>query len=89
MFGESKLLHYDLKKILVKNNSKILFLDIRLPLWGTASNSNIEILQKYQNKVLRAVVNVPWYISNKILHTDLKVPTIRDLNYKIQRQLHR
>jgi hypothetical protein len=31
-----------------------------LPLWGTASNSNIEILQKYQN-VLRAIVNSPLY----------------------------
>jgi len=30
-----------------------------IPLWGTASNSNIEILQRYQNKVLRAIVNAP------------------------------
>jgi hypothetical protein len=49
-----------------------------IPLWGTASTSNIEILQRYQNKVLRATVNSPWYISNKVLHTDLKVPTIRE-----------
>jgi hypothetical protein len=42
-----------------------------IPLWGTASNSNIEILQRYQNIVLRATVNAPWYISNKVLHTDL------------------
>jgi hypothetical protein len=47
-----------------------------IPLWGTASNSKIEILQRYQNKVLRAIVNAPWYISNKVLHADLKVPTI-------------
>jgi hypothetical protein len=43
-----------------------------------ASNSNIEILQIYQNKVLRATVNALWYISNKVLHSDLKVPTIRE-----------
>jgi hypothetical protein len=49
-----------------------------IPLWGTASNSNIEILQRYQNKVIRAIVNFPWYISNKVLHTDLKVPIIRE-----------
>jgi hypothetical protein len=47
-----------------------------IPLWGTASNSNIEILQRYQNKVLRAIVDAPWYISSKVLPTDLKVPTI-------------
>jgi hypothetical protein len=32
-----------------------------IPLWGTASNSNIEILQRYQNKVLRAIVNAQWF----------------------------
>jgi hypothetical protein len=49
-----------------------------IPLWGTASKPNIEISQRYQNKVLRATVNSPWYISNKVLHSDLKVPTIRE-----------
>jgi len=53
-----------------------------VPLWGTASNSNIEILQRYQNKVLRAKVNVPWFISNKLLYTDLKGPTIREVQYR-------
>jgi hypothetical protein len=47
-------------------------------LWGTASNSNIEILQRYQNEVLRATENALRYISNKALHTDLKLPTIRE-----------
>jgi hypothetical protein len=36
------------------------------------------MLQRYQNKVLRAIVNAPWYTSNKVLHTDLNVPTIRE-----------
>jgi len=29
-------------------------------------------------KVLRAIVNALWYISNKVLHADFKVPTIRE-----------
>jgi hypothetical protein len=56
----------------------MIFWTYGVPLWSTASNSNIEILQRYQNKVLRATVNAPWYISNKVLHTDLKVPTIKE-----------
>jgi len=32
-----------------------------IPLWGTASHSNIEILQRFQNKVLRTITNAPWY----------------------------
>jgi len=42
-----------------------------IPLWGTASHSNIEILQRFQNKALRTMVNDPWYIPNKLLHTGL------------------
>jgi hypothetical protein len=49
-----------------------------VPLWGKASNSNIEILQRYQNKVLRAIVSAPWYVPNKVTHADLTVPTIRE-----------
>jgi hypothetical protein len=49
-----------------------------ITLWGTASNSSIEILQIYRNKVPRAIVNAPWYISNKIILGALKVPTIRE-----------
>jgi hypothetical protein len=49
-----------------------------IPLCGTVSNSNIEILQKYQNKVLRTIVNPPWCIPNKILRTGLKIQTIRE-----------
>jgi len=48
-----------------------------IPLWGTASNSNIEILQRFQIKVLRSIVNTPWYVPNTILHTDLQIPTVK------------
>jgi hypothetical protein len=36
------------------------------------------MLQRYQNKALRPTVNAPRYISNRVLHTDLKVPTVRE-----------
>jgi len=56
-----------------------------IPLWGSASHSNIEIMQRFQNKVLRTIVNAPCYIPNKLLHTDLQMPTVREeitkLNY--------
>jgi len=48
------------------------------PFWGTASNSYIEILQRFQNKVLRSIVNAPWYVPNTILHTDLQIPTVKE-----------
>jgi hypothetical protein len=53
-----------------KQNYSKAHLDIRYTPWGTDSNSNTEILQSYQNKVLRTIVNAPWYISNTVLRTD-------------------
>jgi len=47
-------------------------------LWGTASNSNIEIIQRFQNKYLRIIDNAPWYVTNDTLHHDLNVPYVRD-----------
>jgi murein L,D-transpeptidase YcbB/YkuD len=49
-----------------------------IPLWGTASQSNNEILQRLQNKILRMVTNAPWYVPNHVIHTDLQIPTVRD-----------
>ena len=49
-----------------------------IQLWGTASNSNIEILQRFQSKMLRSLINAPWYITNEAIHRDLKIPTIKE-----------
>lgn len=49
-----------------------------IQLWGTASDSNIEILQRFQSTTLRMLVDAPWYVSNAILHQDLKMPTIEE-----------
>lgn len=47
-------------------------------LWGTAADSNLEIIQRFQSKILRMVANAPWYITNRQLHHDLKIPTIKE-----------
>jgi hypothetical protein len=63
-------------------------------LWGTASQSNIEIPQRLQNKILRMVTNAPRYVPNHVLHTDLQIPTIREeitrfsTNYKAKLEVH-
>jgi hypothetical protein len=60
--------------------STVQYKTILKPIWtyGTVSNSNIGIVQRYQNKVLLATVNAPRYITNKVIHAGLKVPTIRE-----------
>ena len=53
-----------------------------IQLWGTASNSNIEILQRFQSKTLRFLLNAPWYVTNETIHRDLKIPTVKDEIHK-------
>ena len=49
-----------------------------IQLWGTASNSNIEILERFQSKVLRCIVSAHWYVPNTIIQKDLCIPTIKE-----------
>jgi len=48
-----------------------------LQLWGCTKKTNINIIQSYQNKVLRGIVNAPWYIRNEDLHRDLHIRLVR------------
>jgi len=47
-------------------------------LWGTAANSNVEIIQRFQNKYLGIIVDAPWYVTNDTLRHDLNVPYVGD-----------
>lgn len=49
-----------------------------IQLWGTVSQSNTEILQRFQPKILRILTNAPWFITNEILHRDLNIPTVKE-----------
>jgi hypothetical protein len=37
-----------------------------IQLWDTASTSNIEILERFQSKALRMIVDAPWYVPNTV-----------------------
>jgi hypothetical protein len=49
-----------------------------IQLWGTASTSNIEILERFQSKVLRIIVDAPWYVHNSLIRKDLSYPTVKE-----------
>jgi len=48
-----------------------------MQLWGTASTSNIDILEKFQSKVLRITTDAPWYVPNAVIKHDLQVLSVR------------
>jgi len=49
-----------------------------IQLWGAASNSNLEILERFQSKVLRTITDAPWYVPNTIINHDLQIPTVKE-----------
>jgi hypothetical protein len=60
-------------------NKLLLFKSILKPiwtygiqLWGTASTSNIEILERFHSKSLRIIVDAPWYVRNIHIRRDLQ-----------------
>ena len=48
-----------------------------IQLWGYASNSNLEILERFQSKVLRIITDEPKYVPNAVIKRDLQVLTVR------------
>lgn len=53
-----------------------------LQLWGTASNSNIAVIERFQSKVLRAITDAPWFVANRDIYSDLQVPTVSEVIVK-------
>jgi hypothetical protein len=73
------------KSKLSTNNKLLIYKVILKPIWaygiqlcGTTSYSNIEILERFQSKVLWLIVDAPWYVSNSIIRKDLQIPTVKE-----------
>jgi len=47
-----------------------------IKLWGCTKPSNTALIQRFQNKVLRNIVDAPWYVRNADCHTDLKMEMV-------------
>lgn len=49
-----------------------------IQLWGTSCKSNINIIQRFQSKMLRLITNAPWYVRNSTISRDLQVRTVEE-----------
>jgi hypothetical protein len=47
-------------------------------LWGTASVSNIDRIERFQYKVLRIIVNAPWFVPKWVIQQDLQIPSVKE-----------
>ncbi|GBP00744.1 Probable RNA-directed DNA polymerase from transposon X-element [Eumeta japonica] len=77
LMGSHSSLSLDHKVLLYKAALKPIWL-YGIQLWGSASASNVEKLQRRQSKILRLITCAPWYIRNNNIHKDLNITTIRE-----------
>src|SRR6187551_3321700 len=54
-----------------------------IQLWGCTKKSNRKIIQRRQNKILRCIVDAPWYVRNSNIHKDLGIPDVEEEIRKI------
>jgi hypothetical protein len=45
--------------------------------WCTASTS-IEILESFESKAMRMIVDAPWYVPYMVIRRDLQMPTVKE-----------
>jgi hypothetical protein len=57
-----------------------------IQLWGSASISNIEILELFQGKVLRMITDAPWYVPNMALRQDLQITSVKEEIHRFSTQ---
>lgn len=48
-----------------------------IELWGTAANSNIDILERFQNKIMRMIVRASYYVPKYVIKCDLEIPSVK------------
>jgi hypothetical protein len=65
-------------KLLIHKTILKLIWTYGIQLWGTASTSNIEILERFQSKALRMIVDAPWYVPNTVIRRDFQIPIVKE-----------
>lgn len=77
LIGKKSLLNLDNKLLLYKAIIRPVWL-YGCELWGCASNSTVDIIQRFQSKTLRIITGAPWFVSNRTLHADLNIPYVKE-----------
>ncbi|CAK1554949.1 unnamed protein product [Leptosia nina] len=67
LMGRNSALSTD-NKLLIYNALLKPIWSYGLPLWGSANKSNIMIIQRMQNNILRTITSAPWFSRNDEIH---------------------
>jgi hypothetical protein len=78
LIGKKSHLSIDNKLLIYKTVIKPIWA-YGIQIWGCASKFNIALIQRAPKKILQAIADAPWYVSNQTLHIDLKTPYVSDV----------
>jgi hypothetical protein len=77
LLGHSSRLSLPNKLLLYKSILKPIW-TYGIQLWGTASTSNTEILERFQSKALRVIVDALWYVPNNHICWELQMTSVKE-----------
>jgi len=60
-----------------------------IQIWGNAAPSNIQKIQSFQSICLRTITKSPWFVSNKTLHSDLRINYVNQVTKTAYQKLHK
>jgi hypothetical protein len=74
----------ELQSAMSNHNKLVLYKQILKPVWtygiqlcGCTKPSNIAVIQRFQNRVLRNIVGAPWYVRNADRHRNLRLVMVK------------
>jgi hypothetical protein len=76
LLGRKSKLSTSNKLLIYKTILKLIW-TYGIQLWGTASTSNIDILERFQSKALCMIIDALWYVPNTVIRRDLQIPTVK------------
>lgn len=77
LLGRNSKLSVDNKVLIYKTILKPIW-TYGIQLWGSACDSNINMIQRTQNNILKQISNAPWFIKNAEVHEHLNMNTVRE-----------
>jgi hypothetical protein len=77
LFGRKSKLSTSNKLLLYKTILKPIW-TYGIKLWGTASTSNLEILERFQSKAFRMIMDALWHVPNAVIRRDLQIATVEE-----------
>lgn len=87
LIGRNSKLSMDNKLLLYKTILKPIW-TYACQLWGTASVSNTERIERFQSKTLRLITNAPWFVPNWIILQDLHLLSVKEDIQNFSRRYH-